>query len=339
MRAGSRFIAGVPVRQCAVVCADGIELMGLVLDPGRSSSRRGAILFVHGQFDNAYQPRLNQRLLEECARADLACVVANTRGQDLYSEQRTYPPAGSAFGTDDYGWVLLGSSQELVAEAGVDLDAWIGFVIETFQVPQVFLAGHSHGAIKAANYALDSADDAVSTLAGIALLSPSDDIGSRRAALGERYSEALELARALVEQGRETDLMPTWAYWAPLSARTYLEGFGAGSPLRTFALHEPETSPLASGGGWPVPTLVVYGEADGATAGMSSDAACRLIHSWLTRAPAVTSVVVAGADHTYKGHEAGVARAICEWAVATGRRSTAPAPPGLRDGRLASEMP
>ena len=334
MRYSRRFVADVAVRQCGVVCDDGVELMGLALDPDRSGRRRGAILFAHGQFDNAYQPRLNHFLVEECARVGLACVLANTRGQDLCCEQRTYHPAEGALGTDDYGWTLLGSSLELVTEAHLDLDAWIGLALETYDVPQVFLAGHSHGAVKVANYAL-AAPAAPSNVAGIALLSPSDDIGSRRAALGARYPEAVEVARALVDRGRATELMPDWAYWAPLSARTYLEGMGPGSPLSTFALHAPETSPLARGGGWPAPTLVVYGEDDGATAGMSSDEACRIIRTWLARSAAVTSVVVAGANHSYKGHEARVAATVCRWALATGLGPAATDPPGS-SGRLAT---
>ena len=313
MNPSGRFLVDVPVRQCGVVCSDGLELFGLALDPRSSTEWQGALVFVPGQFDNAYEHRIGHALLESCAAIGIGCVLANTRGQDAYSQHRRYRPGSHGAVGEGFVWSVHGSALELVAEASRDLEAWTDFACETYPVERVFGVGHSHGAIKVANYVLDRGS--VACLSGVALLSPSDDIGTQRKALGDRYVTALEVARQLIAEGRPTDAMPSWSHWAPMSAQTYVEAFGPHSPLSTFAFHAPASSRLAARGGWTARTLVVFAERDSATAGMTADEACDLLHSWFSSRDLLECTVIQGADHSYLGCENLVATTVAKWAL------------------------
>lgn len=268
------------------------------------------VLFLPGQFDNAYQQRLNHSLLYQASLAEYGCVLANSRGQDYCSYQRKY---GADF-ANEYSWVRIGSSFERVRDAHYDVSAWIDLISEIAPGSRLALAGHSHGAIKVANYMIEEKESRRERVAAIVLLSPSDDIGSRKAKLGTRYDEAVMIAKAHVEEGKPDALMPEWTVSAPLSAGTYYEAFGPESPLRTFAFHSPEISPLSeSQAGWIQPSLVIFGSNDGATGSASSDEACAISKNLLSRSKACETVVIENTDHHYRGSEDAVAKAVVDW--------------------------
>jgi pimeloyl-ACP methyl ester carboxylesterase len=299
------------VNLCGVICNDGLELMGVV----STATNDGAIndlvvVYIPGQFDNAYQQRKNHFLLEAATAAGFGCVLANTRGQDYYGYQRRY---ASQAEPDEYTWELLGSTFERVRDAHYDLDAWIGFVADRAPAAAVVLVGHSHGAIKIANYMCDRAADNPDRVKGVVLLSPSDDIGSQRNRLGGRYDEALELAAGLVEDGHPEVLMPDWAFSAPMSAGTYYEAFGPNSPLTTFAYYQPSLSPLSHDRiGWPQASLVVFGSEDAATGTVTSDEAAEIVRQLLSRTQRCDTFVAPNANHHYRGAEDLVAHTVVE---------------------------
>jgi Alpha/beta hydrolase family len=318
---GGHFTLRVSMRQCGTVCVDGVELMGLVSDVALCGDPSLTVVYVPGQFENAYQPRRIHSLAAAASEAGLGVLLTNTRGQDYFGYQRRYPDAADR---DRYRWDQLGSTFERVAEAERDLDAWLSFAGDAAPDSRVVLVGHSHGAVKIANYLLAPGEEAqAGRLAGVVLLSPSDDIGAQRADLGDRYDEALEWASARIEAGEERELMPTWALSVPISAGTYFEAYGPGSPLRTFAFGEPSASPLAGAEStWPQPTLVVFGSDDLATGGVTSRDAVDLLTQWFAQTP-LESLIVDGADHEYRGHEDSLARSVVEWIMAAERKPDA----------------
>ncbi len=303
------------VKQCRVVCADGVELLGLVSPPNGHSQDVPILLYLHGQFDNAYQQRVNHVLLEATVDRGWGAVLANTRGQDYYAYQRKFSNDSDP---ESYTWTLFGSSFEKVTEAPLDIEAWTQFAGEGLgQRRNVILIGHSHGAVKVANYLSDnSANSTTVQIVAAALLSPSDDIGGQRSKLGTRYGEALDIAKGLVESGRGQSYMPEWAYSSPMSAATYLEAFDKQSPLRAFALHEPDSSPLtAMKEPWALPTLVTFGEHDGATAGMPSEQAIAIIEARILQGvPSLSGSVIESADHHYRSKERDLVATILNWA-------------------------
>jgi len=309
---GRHFTLPVPMHQCGTVCADGVELMGLATDTMISGDPPLSILYVPGQFDNAYQQRRSHSLVIAASDAGIACLLTNNRGQDYFGYQRRYPDTSDY---DHYEWDLLGSTFERVVEAGYDLAAWLSFVDHVAPGSRVVLVGHSHGAVKIANCLIAPGETIrADQLAGVVLLSPSDDIGAQRADLGDRYQEARDWASVRIEAGKEQELMPTWAHSVPISAGTYFEAYGPESPLRTFAFHEPSDSALTSPDAvWSQPTLVVFGSEDIATGEVSSHDAVGLLTRWFANVNPLDSLIVDGADHEYRGHEDSLARSVVEW--------------------------
>jgi alpha-beta hydrolase superfamily lysophospholipase len=317
---GRHFTLPIAMRQCGTVCADGVELMGLVSEALVSGDLPLSVVYVPGQYENAYQPRRNHSLAIAASEAGIGVLLTNTRGQDHFGYQRRYPDDE---GRGGYRWDQLGSSFERVSEAERDLDAWLSFVEDVAPNSRVVLVGHSHGAVKIANYLIAS-DEATrpGRLAGVVLLSPSDDIGAQRAELGDRYDEALDWAVARIENGDERGLMPSWAISAPMSASTYLEAYGPESPLRTFAFGEPSGSALTSAEAiWSHPTLVVFGSDDIATGGVSSRDAVEMLTGWFADVNPLDSLIVDGAEHEYSGHEDSLARSVVEWIGDSVRRT------------------
>jgi predicted esterase len=315
MNYGAAFTIPNPVCQCGVICSDGVELMGLV-SADSDQDRSAAILFIPGMFDNAYQQRLNHALLLDAVSSSFSCLLANSRGQDYYSYQRYYPDASNP---SEYEWKRIGSSFERVREADRDIDAWLHYLSERNSGRSTILVGHSHGAIKVANYMMEHHPSA-EHISAVVLLSPSDDIGSRQAKLGSRYEEALRLAQARVDSGEGDTLMPDWVFSSPISAGTYYEGFGPDSPLATFAFHSPEVSPLSKPGAcWAQPTFVLFAENDGATGVVSSTEACAISERLLADTERCNTRVVEGTDHHYRGAETEVSRAVIEWIDQTAR--------------------
>lgn|GEM_PF-2183988 len=311
MDPGPSFTLPVPVRQCGAVCADGVELMGLATATLVSGDVETVVVYIPGQYDNGYQFRRGHALLGAASDAGMGCLLANTRGQDSFCRLRRH--RGGAIG-EDYEWVQLGSSFERVGEAGYDLDAWLSFVADLAPEARIVLVGHSHGALKIANYLLGEGGARPGSLSGAVLLSPSDDIGCQRELLGDRYEEALDWASQRVESGEDTALMPDWAYEDPISAGTYLEAYGPESPLRTFAFDRPEEATIAAPKAvWPQPTLAVFGSDDIATGPVSSEEAIATMTRWFSGRGRLDAVLVTGAEHEYRGHEDRVARAVVDW--------------------------
>lgn len=306
---GQRFTLPVPMHPCGVVCDDGVELMGLVSARLVSGDPPAVIAFIPGQYDNAYQNRLGHALAAAADAAGIGCLLTNTRGRDSFGYERRYRDKGGGF-----RWDLLGSSFERVAEAGYDLAAWLSLVEDLAPDAPIVLVGHSHGAIKVANHLIDAAARNDDRIAAVALLSPSDDIGDQRVTLRDRYEEALAWATERVDRGEPRALMPAWAYPSRMSAGTYQEAFGPGSPLRTFAFHDPARATLADPASiWRQPTLVLFGAEDVATGPLSSAEAAATMAEWFAVGGRLDTLVVEGANHEYEGHEDSVARSVVEW--------------------------
>ena len=96
-----RFRVPIQFEQCGVICGDGVELMGLASVRSVSGEADAVLLYIPGQFDNAYQQRKNHLLALKATEAGFGCVMANSRGQDYYGYQRKYPdPANPS----EYSW-------------------------------------------------------------------------------------------------------------------------------------------------------------------------------------------------------------------------------------------
>jgi pimeloyl-ACP methyl ester carboxylesterase len=285
--------------------SDNLELEGFIADVTKASSSSVAIIHIHGMFENFHMPLFIDPLMAELQRRQHAMLTVNTRAQDYSYYHRLWSE-------NSFRWQRNGGSYEVFANCLKDLDGWVSFCRAEIDTPRIFLSGHSHGALKVAYYAAKRANVSVD---GVIMISPSDDVGIQERALGNRYGEAVELAKTWIEDGRGKEIVPDWMYGSPISAETYLDMFNADSELALFRFGNPELSngiaSLVC-----VPSLVIFGENDIATAGLSSVDAVAVCESLLSGLPSFEGIVIRGADHQYKNREYELVGRIVEWVTA-----------------------
>jgi len=283
---------------------DRLELEGFLVEPEGPNSDT-AVLFIHGMFENFHLPLFVDPLASAIAGIGATFVSVNTRARDYHYYHRRWDDNG-------FKWELTGGSYEIFANCLSDLDGWIEFSANELGASKVVLAGHSHGALKAAFYAATKPDSAVS---GVALLGPSDDVGMQRKSLGNRYDEALTLARELVANDKGDEMMPSWAFGDRLSGAMYVDMFNQSSDLGLFSFSEDNpTNPIL--GNVRVPTLITFGADDLATSVMDSESAAKRCGELLSSVPDFSHEIVEGADHHYVGRETELVETVAEWVAA-----------------------
>jgi pimeloyl-ACP methyl ester carboxylesterase len=160
---------------------------------------------------------------------------------------------------------------------------------------RIVLAGHSSGAQRVVLYAAERQDARV---AGLALASP--DLR------GFLPPGELAAAQRLVADGQGMEVTPAqpFAPWYRQSAQTVAQKAGILARMLTATAGEPTIAAIHT------PVLAFFGSREpggAATLATIRDAASHA---------AVTTRIVADADHIYTGHEAAVAALFVEWITA-----------------------
>lgn len=279
---------------------DNIELQGLYSAP-RDVPAQAAIVHVHGLAGSFHENRFVDHLADMLTDRGYAFLTFNNRGHDYLSD--LLKKKGS-----DWTYVDGGGAYELFAECLYDIDAALQFVRDQ-GVDDVYLLGHSFGANKVVFYQSQRKDEGVR---GEILLSPNDDIGLQRNALGEDFDELLETALTMVEEGDGDALMPEGAFFSyPISARTYVDYFGPGSRRDTFPFRNPqaEFEELAT---IQYPILALLGNVNEYVLG-DLDETLALLERKATASSRVDTGIVGGAPHSYLGREEELSRIIGNW--------------------------
>ncbi|MFB0552310.1 MAG: alpha/beta hydrolase [Phycisphaerae bacterium] len=281
---------------------DKLELHGLLCEPGEKPKR--TVLHVHGTAGNFYENRFIDVIAEQLVSNSFSFLTSDNRGRDYISDFLKLTDAGLTS-------VRIGSSYEIFEESINDIGGWIDFLTER-DYKDIVLEGHSTGALKVTFYQSQTQD---SRVAGIILMSASDDIGLRKRSLGGRFAESLEVAQDMVKQGKGKEFMPDWAYDFPISARTYLDLFGSQSKSGLFQFSSPtfEFTELKK---IRCPILAFYGTEKEATVG-SVDEALTLIKNNATSSAACEIAKIVGAPHNYRGYEKRAAGLIVDWLLRT----------------------
>ena len=286
---------------CSTVTADGLELHGFIALPdGRFPDT--AVLHIHGIAGNYYENRFIENVGEAVVGSGHGFLTANTRGRDYLADFIFEKPDG----TKEYR--QIGAIHEVFGDCVEDIAAWIAY-LRSRGIDRVILQGHSHGALKVTYYLYSEADPGV---VGLILLSPSDDFGCQRERLGEKFDEALRVARSMVGKGRSGDLMPAQYFHYPVSAATYLDVFDENTKVRMFDLSR------ADGQGFPelesirVPVLTLVGSVDEAFLGTPEEYLA-LVKAALVNCPGFVGEVIRGAPHNYLDFEKELALLIEKW--------------------------
>jgi len=197
--------------------ADGVVLDGLYYRHDDSDGRRGLIL-VHGKGGNFYSG-LSRSLPPVIIEDKIDCLALNRRGHDIiYTFRRTKESQTGVFEERPYG-----AAYETYKDTQLDIEGAFRFM-RSKGYDDIFLLGHSFGALASACYA------ASHPVKGVILCSPpigGEDMmkeGSKRGQSAlDRYEELRSQAIRLLREGKGDTLLPLQAWWWTISAYSMIE--------------------------------------------------------------------------------------------------------------------
>jgi pimeloyl-ACP methyl ester carboxylesterase len=283
------------------ITSDGLELQGLLACPQGGSTETG-VIHVHGLAGNFYENRFIDDVAKAVVAKGVDFLTVNTRGHDYISD---FICEGGSGGEE---YKQIGGIYEIFEDSILDIKAWIELLVSR-GANRIILQGHSHGALKVTYYVHKMQDPRI---AGLILLSPSDDFGCQRDRIGERFGEALKMSAEMIANGRGADLMPTEYFHYPVSATTYVDIFNERSALKMFNLSGTDTEEFQALNSVRVPTLAIVGSVDEAFMG-SPEAYLEDIRGHMINASGFDGYVIEGAPHNYLHFEGEVAGYIGGW--------------------------
>ena len=286
---------------CRALTADGLELQGFLATPDGGSAET-SVLHVHGLAGNFYENRFVDDVADAVTSCGLNFLTVNNRGHDYISDFIVEESDGTV------GSVQIGGIYEIFGDCVKDIAAWMGF-LRSRGSKRIILEGHSHGALKVAYYSYRAGDPGI---AGIVLLSPSDDFGCQRERVGGAFDEAVAAARKMVDGGAARDFLPQGYFHYPVSAQTFLDIFTRDSALGMFNLSETDRKHFSELESIRVPVLAIVGSVDEAFLG-SAGGYLDALKARLKNAPDFEGHVIEGAPHNYQGFDAQVAKHIGGW--------------------------
>jgi pimeloyl-ACP methyl ester carboxylesterase len=286
---------------CRVLTPDGLELQGFLAQPGGGPADT-SVLHVHGLAGNFYENRFVDDVANAVTSAGLNFLTVNNRGHDYISDFIVEQPDGKT------GSVQIGGIFEIFEDCLRDIAAWADF-LRSRGSKRIILEGHSHGALKVTYYYYRTGDP---DIAGVVLLSPSDDFGCQRERIGGAFDEAVAAARDMVDRGAGRELLPRQYFHYPVSAATFLDIFTGDSALGMFNISGTDRRSFPELESIGVPVLSIVGSVDEAFLG-SPQSYLDAIKARMSRAPGFEGHVVEGAPHNYQGFDAEVARHIGGW--------------------------
>lgn len=290
-----------------VFTKDGLELHGLFCQPRIAKENRIAVLHIHGFTGNFYQERFIDHIADGLIGMGCALLTVNTRGHDYLSYFIRKTDSGLTF-------VQIGGAYEILEQCIYDIRAWIDF-LEARGYFTVILEGESLGTLKVVLYQHRTHDKRVQ---GLVLISPLDGIGLQKTALGNRYDEAINVAKQMIEQKKPNGLMPMvycplWQF--PISAKTYISAFDPATKNGIFNFHDSsarfeELSTIKC------PILATYGTVREAIVDNRVEEALSIFKKRAESTKRCDTALIQGAPHNYLGHEKELSTTIRNW-VAT----------------------
>ncbi len=246
--------------------------------PGRT---KGAplLVFVHGMGSNFYRSALKKAFLDAAPALGLAVLTFNNRGAERGTED------------ESFGTCLA------------DLDAAAAFARRRGH-RKIIWAGHSTGCQKIVYW---QARRRQRTTSGLVLLAPADDHAVTRRDLGARFGKKVAWARRQVAAGRPE--APVAGLYERFTAARFLS---LASPRATEANVFRYAGLLTQYRRVRCPVFAVFGTDEEFAAIPPAEMLSILRRK--TASVRCDDWLVSGANHSFKGCEAEVARSVCRWA-------------------------
>jgi pimeloyl-ACP methyl ester carboxylesterase len=282
-----------------VTTEDKLILQGMVCRPDESVANGVTVIHVHGSYGNFYENFFLAPMADACQKLGATFVSINTRGRDYLADLKSRQP-------DRYTSTRIGGIREVFQESTKDIAAWVEWA-RAHGSGAVILQGHSLGAMKVTHYLghYPTACD------GLVLVSPPDNIGLQRAAVGGHYDSYIELARTSAASDPDK-LMPEEAYSDPITVRAYLALFGTPTDTGMFTYEDQTLMNQSSLPRVLTPILATFGTVGEAI--VSDLSTCRAALEHCVSSPRLLQVsIIDGANHNYHFREGALATTIGQW--------------------------
>ena len=247
----------------------------------RPTTRRGAplLVFVHGMGSNFYRSQLKKAFIDVAPETGWGILSFNNRGAER--------------GTED----------ERFSQCLADLDAAEAFARRRGHRRLVFI-GHSTGCQKIVYWQSLRRSRPV---AGLVLLAPADDYAITRQHFGRRFDAKVAWARKMVAQGKGHQ--PVQGLYERFTAKRFLSIANARATEANIFRY---AGPLTHFRRVRCPMLAVFGELEEFAVIPPADMLAILRRK--TRARDFADWLIEDANHSFKGCELALARAVCSWA-------------------------
>lgn len=275
---------------------DSLELQGILFEPEKSDK---ALIHIHGWTGNFYENVFIDYVAKEAVSNGFAFLSFNTRGAGHIQEFLRKQGSKTEY-------VKIGGSLEKFEESVLDLKAATEFLNRRGY--KIFvLEGHSTGCQKAVFYKYKTKDEKVK---GLVLLEPTDDPSVAKRFLGERYGEAMEIARKMAREGSENDPVPDWVpFGIKLSARKFLSMSDPDSTEGRLFNYSGKMEEIR---GIDCPVLAIFGSGTEYQEGPGE----KLEILKKTIKNCETSLI--RSNHWFSGHETELAETISVWLIKKG---------------------
>jgi pimeloyl-ACP methyl ester carboxylesterase len=284
---------------------DGVELVGLLYEPRRSSGR--AIVFLHGTGGaSVFDARRTNLLGEAFTRRGFAFFPFNNRGAHLVRRLRRNGRS-----------IDGGAAHEVIRECVFDVDGALAEVRRR-GYRDVTLVGHSTGANKVAVYDARTSRNGAKRYV---LLAGGDDTGMLWQQLGRRRAEAaLERAKSMIKARRGGEpAPPSLAAMPMMSWRALRDMLDPDGDYNVFPFLEAMRG--VRFGRKPLfrhlrairkPSLILYGDRDEYCYDDVSGCVAALAAA-LGPKPNVDLAIMEDADHGFGGREEQLATLVADW--------------------------
>lgn len=282
-----------------ILAKDGLELHGLHFMPDEKSNK--AIIHIHGLSGNFYENQFLVNMAEEYTNMGIHFLVFNNRGHDYISDNVQITNKHREF-------VNGGGAYEVFSECAFDVMGVYDYM-QSCEIVYFCLQGHSMGCNKTI-YSIYKHKEYFDNLCGIILLSPCDGIGLMEHNYGKSFSQSLEQAKKLLEQGKKDVFVNQEAGLPLMSAFTYVDHYKVNGDHDIFPYRDPQAD-FKAVRSIEVPIFVGIGSEDEYI--VDSTQSTIDILKANTTSPNFGSTVISGASHDYAGHEQKLIEEIINW--------------------------
>ncbi len=269
--------------------SDGLQLYGF----WNCVRSKVGIIYLHGMTGNFYWKDFVSLLSDIAAKNKIGLLSFGNRGAGVISKFHTRQGKGKTFGTN----------LERFENCIMDIDASVSFMKKR-GFKKIFLVGHSTGCQKAAYYMAKKNDKRV---AGIILLAPADDFNIAKRDYGSKVKKLLQLSKKMIAAGKGDDLMPKYSKGIPYSAQRLNSVLDLKRPEARIFNYDLDLEFVRK---IRVPMFAVFGSRE-EYAIIKPKEMLEKIKS-AARAPCET-LLVNGANHSFKGKEKKVSDAVVNW--------------------------